>query len=161
MTPTSSEGTFAQQEREGFLIQLASGATKTFSNAEQLFQEARILRKNGKLGRALFLHQISIEECAKVQMLAAWAAGLLMGDKADSKQLVASLASHRAKNHTNAYMLKPTKQESEARERGDWKGSRDEFEILQAEFHQRSNTEKNASLYVDFKCQGRDFRRSG
>jgi hypothetical protein len=48
-----------------YLSQLTRGAEKTFQNAETLFLEAKILSSAGALSRALFLHQISLEECAK------------------------------------------------------------------------------------------------
>ena len=72
-----------------------------------------------------------------------------MGADVDPKKLSVTLARHKAKNSTNAYMLMPTKEETEARERGDWQGSLEAFAKLQAKFHLESNTEKNASLYVD------------
>jgi hypothetical protein len=50
------------------LRKLVSGAQKTFENAELLFQEASLLRGAGFLSRALFLHQISLEECAKIRI---------------------------------------------------------------------------------------------
>lgn len=140
-----------KQERKDLLSELARGAKKAFENAEQLFQEASLLRENGALSRALFLHQISMEECAKIELLGGWAASLLMGEEIDATKLSATLASHKAKNYTNAYMLTPSKEETEARERGDWKGSLEAFDKLQAGFHLESNTAKNASLYVDFK----------
>ena len=45
---------------------LACGAEKTFDNAERLFHEAELLAKGGAVARALCLHQISLEECSKV-----------------------------------------------------------------------------------------------
>jgi AbiV family abortive infection protein len=48
---------------------LAAGAQKVFENATGLYKEALILTKVGALSRALFLHQISMEECAKVEIL--------------------------------------------------------------------------------------------
>jgi AbiV family abortive infection protein len=133
------------------LSELARGAKKAFENAEQLFQEASLLRANGLHSRALFLHQISMEECAKVELLGVWATSLLMGRDVDITKLSMKMASHKAKNYTNAYMLTPTKEEVEARERGDWKSAREAFRQLQVVFHLESNTAKNASLYVDFK----------
>jgi AbiV family abortive infection protein len=123
-----------------------------FENAEQLFKEASLLQANGALSRALFLHQISMEECAKVENLGASAVSLLIGLEVDIEKVGMKLTSHKAMNYINAYMLSPTEQENEARERGDLKGSIEAFEKLQAAFHQESNTAKNASLYVDFKA---------
>lgn len=147
----SNKKTLSSQEVKNFLSELARGAKKAFENGDQLFQEALLLRANGALSRALFLHQISMEECAKVELFGSWATSLLMGAKLNANKLSDALASHKAKNYANAYMLTPTKEETEARERGDWKGSLKEFAKLQAGFHLESNTAKNASLYVDFK----------
>lgn len=147
----SYEKTLSSRERKDLLSELARGAKKTFENAEQLFQEASLLRDKGALSRALFLHQISMEECAKVELLGTWATSLLMGVDVDVTKLSAKLASHKAKNYTNAYMLTPAEEETEARVRGDRKGSLKAFDKLQAGFHLESNTAKNASLYVDFK----------
>ncbi|WP_371113488.1 AbiV family abortive infection protein [Nitrosospira multiformis] len=47
------------------------GAKKTYRNVEELFQEASILHDHRALNRALFLHQISLEECGKIEMLGA------------------------------------------------------------------------------------------
>jgi hypothetical protein len=44
-----------------------------FENAESLYKEAEALRQAGFLARAAFLHQISMEECAKIDMLGGWA----------------------------------------------------------------------------------------
>ncbi|MCI0428812.1 MAG: AbiV family abortive infection protein [Nitrospiraceae bacterium] len=146
----SYEKTLSSRERKDLLSELARGAKKAFENAEKLFQEASLLRDKGALSRALFLHQISMEECAKVELLGTWATSLLMDVDVDVTELAAKLASHKAKNYTNAYMLATTEEETEARERGDWKGSTEAFDKLQAAFHLESNTAKNASLYVDF-----------
>ena len=137
-------------ERRSLLSEIARGAKETHKNAEQLFREATLLKDNGVLNRALFLHQISMEECAKVEILGACATNLLMGGEVDATKLAATLASHKAKNLTNAYMLEPNEEESAARIRGDWKGEAEAFSKHQAEFHLESNTAKNNSLYVDF-----------
>jgi AbiV family abortive infection protein len=141
-----------EPDRTIFLIsELGRGAQKAFENAEQLFREASLLQANGALSRALFLHQISMEECAKVASLGASAVSLLTGLEVHIEKVWRNLTGHKAKNYINAYMLSPTEQENEARERGDLKGSIEAFNKLQAAFHQESNTAKNASLYVDFK----------
>lgn len=141
-----------ESNRNNHLIRvLASGAKKVFENAEQLFKEASLLRSHGALSRALFLHQISMEECAKVESLGASAVGMLTGQDIDIQKVWVKLMSHKVKNYINAYMLTPTEQEKDARQRGDLKGSIEAFEKLQVDFHQESNTSKNASLYVDFK----------
>jgi AbiV family abortive infection protein len=61
-------------------------ATKVRDNAEQLFCEAKLLRAAGALSRVLFLHQISLEECAKVDMLGAWTVSHLTGQTPDDKK---------------------------------------------------------------------------
>ena len=50
---------------------LIEGASKTFANAEALYSEATILANCQAWARALVLHQISSEECAKIEMLGA------------------------------------------------------------------------------------------
>jgi AbiV family abortive infection protein len=132
------------------LSELAQGAKKTFENAESLFHEAKLLAGAGTLSRALFLHQISLEECAKIENMGAWAVSLLAGLPVDQEKVLAGFASHARKNRTNANMLDGSPEEEAAKERGDWKAAAAEFKKLQDEFHQKSNDAKNASLYVDF-----------
>jgi AbiV family abortive infection protein len=133
------------------ISELARGAQKTFDNAESLYREAKVLGASGALGRALFLHQISLEECAKIDSLGGWATSLLAGLSVDEKKILAGFASHAQKNRTNAYMLKGSAEEQAAKERGDWEAAGKEFKKLQAEFHKKSNDAKNAALYVDFE----------
>jgi AbiV family abortive infection protein len=128
---------------------LASGAEKTFENAEQLFFEAELLAKAGAVTRALYLHQISLEECSKVDTLGAWAVSLLTGLEVDQKKVLAALARHSSKNKSNAYMLEGSAAEKDAKSRGDLKGAIEAFKTSQEEFHQASNKAKNAALYVD------------
>jgi AbiV family abortive infection protein len=85
------------------LLELVRGAELTFQNAEQLFSEAVLLRKNGHLNRALFLHQISMEECAKIDILGAWATNLMSSGVVDLARLTKAIRNHKAKNYTNAY----------------------------------------------------------
>jgi AbiV family abortive infection protein len=132
------------------LSKLARGAQLTFDNADALYREAKILGAAGAVGRALFLHQISLEECAKLELIGVWATGLLAGHSVDEKKVLSSFASHARKNRTNAYMLEGSVNEERAKARGDWKAALEEFRKLQAEFHAKSNNAKNASLYVDF-----------
>jgi len=129
---------------------LAAGAAKTFENAEQLFFEAELLAKAGAVSRALFLHQISLEECSKIETLGAWAVSLIVGFDVDEKKVLAALARHASKNKSNAYMLEGSAAEKEAKSRGDFKAALDAFKKTQEEFHHASNTAKNASLYVDW-----------
>lgn len=133
------------------LSELARGAQMTFENADALYHEAKILGAAGALGRALFLHQISLEECAKIETMGAWATSLLAGIPVDQKKVLAGFASHGRKNRTNAYMLEGSAEEQAAKARGDWKAALEEFKMLQTEFHEKSNDAKNASLYVDFE----------
>jgi AbiV family abortive infection protein len=141
----------SKNERDVQLCELSRGASKALLNAEELFQEASLLRSQGAFSRALFLHQISLEECGKIEMLGGWATSLLTDFKVDFQKLSVALASHKAKNYANAYMLPTTKEELEARENGDWRCSIDAFERQQAKFHMDSNSAKNASLYVDYE----------
>ncbi|CAN7262716.1 AbiV family abortive infection protein [Mesorhizobium caraganae] len=129
---------------------LASGAEKTFENAEQLFHEAELLGKAGAVSRALYLHQIPLEECSKVDTLGAWAVSLLVRLEVDQKKVLAALAKHSSKNRSNAYMLAGSEAEKDAKSRGDLKGATEAFKNFQEEFHQKSNRAKNASLYVDW-----------
>jgi AbiV family abortive infection protein len=128
------------------------GAQLIFENAEELFKEADTLRQAGFLARAAFLHQISMEECAKVDMLGGWATMLLMGAMVDDQQIARAFRDHKAKNRSNAYMASVTPEEDEARQRGDWKSSAEAFERFQQMFHSQVNTTKNAALYVDFEA---------
>jgi len=121
-----------------------------FANAEDLFREGKTLFACKDLSRALFLHQISLEECGKVEMLGWWATGHLMGFSMDLLKMKSRLASHKAKNFANAYMLPFGDAEQKARAESDWRASVTAFRKQQATFHQQSNTLKNASLYVDF-----------
>jgi hypothetical protein len=53
------------------LAELVRGAEVCFANAEQLFQEASLLREHKHLARSVFLHQVAMEECATVDMIGA------------------------------------------------------------------------------------------
>lgn len=133
-----------------FLSTLVRGAEKTFENAEKLYFEAEILAKAGATARARCLHQISLEECSKVENIGAWAIGLLSGLKVDQNKVLAAFRRHSSKNKSNAFMLEGSKAENDAKARGDWETARKEFKKLQTEFHEVSNDAKNASLYVDW-----------
>ncbi|MDH2349562.1 AbiV family abortive infection protein [Bradyrhizobium sp. SSUT112] len=134
-----------------FLSVLVRGAEKTFDNAERLYFEAEILAKAGATARALCLHQISLEECSKIEKMGAWATGLLSGHKVDQNKTLAAFRRHSSKNKGNAYMLEASQAEAEATARGNWETALQEFKKLQQEFHEASNDAKNASLYVDWK----------
>jgi AbiV family abortive infection protein len=130
--------------------EIARGAEITFKNAEELYSEASLLAKHRALSRSLLLHQISLEELGKIELLSGWGTGLLMGEKVDITKLTRALANHKTKNFANAYMLEVSDEERAARKKGDWKTSIGVFKDRQKEFHEESNVAKNASLYVDF-----------
>jgi AbiV family abortive infection protein len=130
--------------------QLIAGAEKTFANAEALYTEATILANSNAWPRALFLHQIALEECAKVDKLGAAVTSLLMGHEVNIEALRRAFRRHEYKNKANAYFLPTTEAERLARDSGDFGAARQEFKQLQEAFHEESNSDKNASLYVDF-----------
>jgi AbiV family abortive infection protein len=134
-----------------FLSVLVCGAEKTFDNAEKLYFEAVLLAKAGATARALCLHQISLEECSKIQNMGAWATSLLSGLEVNQNKILAAFRRHSSKNKSNAYMLEGSPEEKDATGRGDWKTALEEFRKLQLDFHEASNDAKNASLYVDWK----------
>jgi AbiV family abortive infection protein len=135
---------------EASLDVLLSGAEKTFENAERLFFEAELLAKAGAVSRALFLHQISLEECSKLDTIGVWAVSVLVGLEVDQKAILKALSRHSSKNKSNAFMLEGSEVEKAAKSRGDWKGALEAFKTSQAQFHETSNSAKNASLYVDW-----------
>jgi AbiV family abortive infection protein len=110
-----------------FLSVLARGAEKTFDNAEKLYFEAELLAKAGATARALCLHQISLEECSKVETMGAWATSLLSGLEVDQNKILAASRRHSSKNKSNAYMLEGSPAEKDAKARGDWETVREEF----------------------------------
>ena len=130
--------------------QLARGAALAFANAEDLFREAAALFACKAYSQTLFLHQISMEECGKIEILGGWATSHLMGHSFDVKKIESALASHKAKNFANAYMLPVSAAERQAREAFDWSTAIETFQQQQSEFHSKSNEKKNAALYVDF-----------
>jgi len=136
--------------RDHYLDELVRGASLAFANAEDLFREGKTLFACKALSRALFLHQISLEECGKVEMLGWWATGHLMGFSMDLRKMKSRLASHKAKNFANAYMLTVGEAERKALAESNWRASTAAFREQRVTFHQQSNTLKNASLYVDF-----------
>jgi AbiV family abortive infection protein len=126
------------------------GAQLIFANAESLYNEAQTLGQSGWFARATVLHQISMEECAKIDTLGAAATSILSGHDVDEDRLARTFRDHRAKNHANAYNATATEEERAARARGDWKASSEAFMKFQRDFHIEVNTIKNAGLYVDF-----------
>ena len=129
---------------------LIAGAEKVFANAEALYKEATILANSRAWPRALFLHQIALEECAKVDALGAAITSLLMGQDVNIEALRRAFRLHKYKNKANAYFLPTTEAERLARDSGDLDAAGQEFKKLQEVFHEESNSDKNASLYVDF-----------
>ncbi|RQU62885.1 AbiV family abortive infection protein [Burkholderia cenocepacia] len=129
---------------------LIDGLEMTFRNADELYDEAVLLTGMGAVARALLLHQISLEECGKADMLCAAVFSLLRGEEIDMKRLTRAFSRHEAKNKANAYFLSRSVSELEAEERNDTAAAREAFKDLQSKFHQESNKLKNASLYVDF-----------
>ena len=133
-----------------FLSILADGGQKALQNAEELFCEAYLLSTHGAVERALFLHQISLEECSKIENLGVWAFSLIAVLKVNQEKILFHLIQHKHKNKTNAHMLNGTLAEKEAKARGDWGAAMIEFREFQEKFHKDSNGAKNASLYVDW-----------
>jgi len=123
---------------KALLAELTRGAEKVFENGVALFREASILKDNGSLNRALFLFQISLEECAKLEMLGGWVTSLLMGHEVDSAKVKNAMASHANKNRTNAYSLKADAKEAAAKRSGDFEGAVKAFKDMQKEFHLRA-----------------------
>src|SRR5258707_14331897 len=109
-----------------FLRVLVRGAEKTFDNAEKLYFEAQILAKAGATARGLCLHQISLEECSKIENMGAWATGLLSGLEVDQNNVLASFRRPSSKNKSNAYMAERSKAEKDAKARGSWALARKE-----------------------------------
>ena len=139
------------EENRTLLAEFARGGELIFDNAEQLYREARILRDHGAFSRALCLHQLSNEECGKLELLGGYAMTITLGDDVDLAQMAKTFRDHEAKNFANAYFSGLTDEERAARECGDWAGSSKAFKELQAELHKIFNTNKNASLYVNFE----------
>jgi len=137
-------------ESAALALHLIAGAEKVFANAEALYKEATILANSRAWPRALFLHQIALEECAKVDALGAAVTSLLMGQDVNIEALRRAFRLHKYKNKANAYFLPTTEAERLARDSGDFDAAAQEFKKLQEVFHEESNNDKNASLYVDF-----------
>lgn len=133
------------------LDEIVRGSQLIFENAKALYNEAQLLGSNGAFARALTLHQISMEECSKVDMLCAAATSLLMGHAVDVDELTTKFRQHKVKNYNNAYMSVRTDAEQEATKRGDVARAIQIFKAQQADIHRWLNTNKNASLYVDYR----------
>jgi AbiV family abortive infection protein len=134
-----------------FLAELKRGGELIFENAQHLSTEARLLRQNGAIARAVCLHQLSNEECGKIELIGGWAMSVVLGDEVDAKRIAWALRDHKAKNYANAYFSSVTEDERAARERRDWSKAREIFRRRQGEIHELFNTQKNAALYVGFE----------
>jgi len=126
------------------------GAKLIFENAEALYNEAQTLGQAGSFARAATLHQISMEECAKIDILGMHATSILMGHKIDEGRLATKLRVHQVKNFANAYYARRTEAEQQAHERGDTKAALEASAQLQRNYHRDFNEIKNAGLYVEF-----------
>lgn len=137
-------------DAESLALTLIEGAQKTVTNADELFVEARLLAGAGHVARALLLHQISLEECGKLEMLYVATFEVLRGQTVDMRRLAHAFSRHAAKNRTNAYFLPKSADELAAEQGNDTGAAHKAFNDLQEQFHEKSNDLKNASLYVDF-----------
>lgn len=138
------------EQQQAQVRHLIDGALKVFQNAEQLYHEGSLLCANGAFCRALFLHQISMEECGKIEMLAGWIASIFMGEEVDTRKVSRAMANHKAKNEANAYFLPVDEVEKKARDAADISAAVKAFDDVKSTFHRDSNLAKNASLYVDY-----------
>ena len=92
-----------------------------------------------------------MEECAKIEVLGASAAGLFIGHKVDLDKMSEVFRSHAQKNRVNAHFLEPSTTEKSARKDGEVDSALAAFRKAQDECHVRSNEEKNSALYVDIE----------
>lgn len=127
---------------------LMVAATAVFENADHLFQEAVLLTKGTYWPRALVLHQISLEELAKLDLIGGYIAQVLMG-AGNSSRFYIEVRQHEAKNKVNAYFQEMSEEERAAARRGDVKRQLEIFQQVQDDFHKASNDDKNAGLYVN------------
>lgn len=138
------------QEQEAFAVGLIDGAQKVFENADRLFYEAGVLADVGAFPRGYLLHQISLEECGKIEILCSAILSHLIGKEVDVKSLSRVFRRHESKNKMNAYFLPFSEDEQVAEKNNDIAAAVRSFKIVQEEFHKESNNLKNSSLYVDF-----------
>lgn len=138
------------QEQEAFAVNLIEGALSVFENADRLFYEAGVLAEVGAFPRAYLLHQISLEECGKIEILSAAIVSCLTGKEVDVTSLAKVFRRHESKNKVNAYFLPRSEEEILAEKNGDLSAAVSAFRSVQEDFHQESNRLKNSSLYVDF-----------
>jgi AbiV family abortive infection protein len=108
-------------------------------------QEGWQIKQAGFLARAAFLHQISMEECAKIDMLGAWATSRLTGRDVDDSVIARVFRDHKAKNHANAYNAIPTPEKAVARESGDWSAASKAFKKYEI-FRRRPRSAPSSTL---------------
>jgi AbiV family abortive infection protein len=137
-------------EQEAFAVGLIDGTLSVFENADRLFYEASILADVEAFPRAYLLHQISLEECGKIEILGAAVVSCLIGMEVDIRSLSRVFRRHESKNKMNAYFLPRSEDEVVAEKNDDIAAAVSAFKAVQEEFHQESNRLKNSSLYVDF-----------
>ncbi|GIN91105.1 hypothetical protein J22TS1_21560 [Siminovitchia terrae] len=106
---------------------------KSYENATELVEEAKLLFDNNKYARAYFLAQIAYEELAKLPIILHEAIRSHLKEKQDWKKFYKRLNSHSAKNTLNVVFS--------------------QFPYLDIEEVEKNaenlNTLKNASLYSD------------
>ncbi|WLH72527.1 AbiV family abortive infection protein [Pseudomonas fluorescens] len=137
-------------EQQAFATGLIDGASCVFENADRLFYEAGVLADVNAFSRGYLLHQISLEECGKIEMLCAAITSCLAGEDVNVKSLSRTFRRHEGKNKMNAYFLSRTEEEKSAEDDNNIAAAKDAFKKVQEDFHQESNRLKNSSLYVDF-----------
>src|SRR5690349_3327791 len=98
------------------LRELQRGGEMIFENAQQLCDEAHILRNNGAIARAVALHQLSGEECGKIELLGGWAMSIVLGHGVSTAWIARNLRDHKSKNYANAYFSNVTDEELSAHE---------------------------------------------
>lgn len=135
---------------KALLTEFSRGGEIIFDNATQLFNEANLLRQHGALSRALCLHQISNEECGKLEILGWYAMTVVLGGRVNYKQMAKRFRDHKAKNYANSYFAAVVGEERAAKKRRDWVGARKAFRKVQVKLHEVFNSGKNTALYVDF-----------
>ncbi|MBF8740017.1 AbiV family abortive infection protein [Pseudomonas guariconensis] len=138
-------------EQEAFALKLIDGALSIFENADRLFYEGGVLADVGAFPRAYLMHQISMEECGKIEILGAAVVQCLSGEEVSVKTISTAFRRHESKNKINAYFLPRSEAEIAAIEVDDAAAAVSAFKAVQKDFHEESNGLKNSSLYVDFK----------
>ena len=86
------------------LEQIESARKKAIQNAAELLEDARLLFKNERWPRVLFLSQIAGEEIGKHILLSSLTVHALAGDKINWKRAWKRLTSHREKLEMITYM---------------------------------------------------------